>query len=128
MYVTTIITGLIINVPYGIEIVIVNLSFFLFCLFFCFIKKEGFFKKYGPFILSNVTFIILYLIKNFNFENIINLIISFLSSCILLYGYLNLEKCLVEPSKEFEGKAKVIVLSTISILFFGINDYLFSNC
>lgn len=119
--VTTIITGLIINVPYGIEIVIVNLSFFLFCLVFCFIKKEGFFKKYGPFILSNVTFIILYLIKNFNFENIINLIISFLSSCILLYGYLNLEKCLVEPSKEFEGKAKVIVLSTISILFFGIN-------
>lgn len=119
--ITTTITGLIINVSYGLEIVILNVSFFLFCLIFCFIKKDGFIKKYGPFIFTHLLFITLYLIKFFSFENLINLTISFVSSAILLYGYLNLERCLVEPSKEFEGKAKVIILSTISLLFFGIN-------
>lgn len=119
--IATTLTALIINVSYGIEIAIINIIFFLWCLIFCFIKKDGFFKRYGPFIFSHLVFIALYLIKFFSFENALNIFVSFTASGVLLYGYLNFEKCLLEPSREFEGKAKVIVLSTISLLFFGIN-------
>lgn len=121
----TILTSLLINVSYGFEIILINVCFFLFCLIFCFIKKQGFIKKYGPFIFTHILFFILYISRYFSIESIINLLISTTISFILLYGYLSFERGIVEKNK-FDNVAKVIVLSTCSILFFGINGmYLF---
>lgn len=122
---STIIVSLILNVSYGLEIIFINISFFLFCLLFCLIKKQLFIKKYGPFIFTNLLIFILYLSKYFSIENIINLLISMIISFILLYGYLSFTKYITENNK-LESISKVIVLSTFSIIFFGINGlYLF---
>lgn len=122
----TSLVSLLINVSYGIEIIIINISFFLFCLIFCVVKKHTFIKKYGPFIFTHLTFFVLYIYKYFSIENIINLLISIVVSSVLLYGYLSFTKAITEKNNSFDSVAKVIVLSTISILFFGIKGlYLF---
>lgn len=117
------ITAFIISIPYGIEMAIIQGVFFFFCIIFCLVKKNNFLKKYGAFVFTNLVFIILYLIRFFSAFNILNLGISFIISCFILYGYQALIRCIYETEIEFESRAKVIVLSTFSILFFGISGF-----
>lgn len=119
--VISIITSLFISIPYGLEVGIINITFFFFCLLLCLFKKDSFFKRYGSFLLTNLFFMVFYLIRYFSLSNLINLSISFFVSCILLYGYLNFANCLIEEDKEFEGRAKVIVLTSLSLIFYGLN-------
>ena len=54
--VISIITSLFISVPYGLEVGIINITFFFFCLLLCLLKKDNFFKRYGSFFLTNLFF------------------------------------------------------------------------
>ena len=81
--VISIITSLFISVPYGLEVGIINITFFFFCLLLCLFKKDSFFKRYGSFFLTNLFFMVFYLIRYFSLSNLINLSISFFVSCIL---------------------------------------------
>lgn len=47
--VISIITSLFISVPYGLEVGIINITFFFFCLLLCLFKKDSFFKRYALF-------------------------------------------------------------------------------
>lgn len=116
-------TSFIISIPYGIEMVILNVLFFLNCLFFCLIKHRYHLKKYGPFVLTYLILIVLYLFKSFSITLLLNLLLTFIVACILLYGYENLNNCILENNVEFDNRAKVIVLSTFSLLFFGIYGF-----
>lgn len=120
-----VVTALLHNIYYGVELIIINLFFFLFCVILCFVKKQSFLKKYGPFLLTNLLFTVLHIIKNFSFSMIVNILLSFGIACILLYGYFELMKCIFEPSRPFDKKAKLIVLSTFPLLFFGIEGFYF---
>lgn len=119
----TTLTAFFVSVGYGIELLILNGFFFLFCLIFCLIRKDLWIKRYGPFLFTHLLLMGIYLVRSFSFDNLLNLLISFSASCILLYGYNRLMKCLIEPGMEFEAKAKVVVLSTFSILFYGITGF-----
>ena len=124
-----ILSALMINIYYGIEIVIINLFFFLFCVILCFLKNQFFIKKFGAFFLTNILFALLHIIKNFSIHATINVLLSFLISCLLLYGFFEFMKCIFEPSRPFEKKAKLIVLSTFPLLFFGVEGfYIFFVC
>lgn len=118
-----IITSFIVSVSYGVEIVIVNALFFLFCLLMCMIKTSYSIKKYMPFIMTHITIIILFLIKFFSWSLFINLLLEFALSSILLYGYNSLMCCINEKDYEFDNRAKVIVLSSFSLIFFGIQGF-----
>lgn len=117
------VTALIVSISYGIEIAILQGVFFFFCIVFCFFKKAEFWKRYGPFILTHAFVAALYLIRFFTWETLANVAISVIASCFLLYGYQSLMRCVHESEREFESRAKVIVMSTASLLFFGISGF-----
>ena len=117
MIFSTLVTSFLIDYKYGLELVFVHLVFFLFSLFTIILKKESIFKKYGSFILTEIAFFVLYLINDYTYTNIINLLVNIIISVVLLYGYSSFLKVVLKSNIIFTSQAKVIVLSTFPLLF-----------
>ena len=112
--------GFFTSIPYGIEISLIQVVFFILS-FVCYFINNEFIKKYGAFIFTHLTFDILFLIRFFSFTNVLNVLLMIAISFGILYAYQNLIDCIYNKDREFNSLCKVIVLSTISILSFGIN-------
>lgn len=112
-------TGFFISINYGIEISIIQLIFFLSSVICCFVKNN-FVKKYGPLMFSQLFLSILFLIKYFSLDNLINIIVMSFSLGLVIFAYEQFIKCIYEKDHEFSSFAKVIVLGTISFLFYGV--------
>lgn len=117
------ITAFIMSLPYGLEMVIINAIFFFFCILMSIFKLSYEVKKYGPFFFTYLVLISFSLIRLFSILLLINLLLSFIVSCSLLFAYNNFFKAIVDNNNEFDSRAKIIVLSSVSLIFYGISGF-----
>ena len=118
---TLILVGFLVNINYGLELSVVCFIFLFLETFSKLLKATSVFKNYLSFIFTNIFVFTIYLVNYPDFFQFLNGLINLFYSYGLLLAFINLEKVINDDYAVFDDRYKVMVISSLSILFLGID-------
>lgn len=116
-------TSFILNVNYGLEILVITSVFLLLSLIGFAFQKNDVLKKYFSLIAINTILMGVYLLADFSFQQFLNSLISGLFSLVIVKAFLSLFDNIKNHYQTFTSINKIIVHSVIGYLLIAIHPF-----